>query len=109
MASTKIVISEKIFEEYLKKFSTEKSLTGFVNQTVEKYIDEKILELNPQNYLMIKALSIKMNKPMEEVLNICLASVKFEARTVEIPVDVPEPPKMKSNKKVKKENPFINY
>lgn len=109
MALPKIKISEKISKEHFARFSKDESLTAFVNRIVENYIDDKIIELNPDNYLMIKKLSIQLNKPMEEMLNLCLSAVKFEARDLEKPVVELHETKIKPAVHYKKPNPFINY
>lgn len=106
MAEYRAIIYEKNFDEInIKKESD--SITGFVNNILEKYFEERLLELNDKNFQMIKELSIKMNKPMAEMLNLCLDAVKFEYQEIEKPV-VPIK-KIKSNIKIKKQNPFTNY
>lgn len=109
MADARANIYPENFEIINGKFGSNQSLTGFVNEIIKKYLDEKILELNPENYLMIKGLSIKMNKTMEEMLNECLAAVHFEVQPIEKPVVQINPQKLKAKNNFRKSNPFTNY
>lgn len=80
---------------FLEKFGSQETLTRFVNNLLDKYFQERIIELVENNYADLKDLSGRMNRALAYVVNLCLSSAEFQIIKMEkTKVAISEMPKV---------------
>jgi hypothetical protein len=79
----KINIDSLNVKLFIETIGSQETLTRFVNNLLEKYFQDRIVELTENNFNDMNDLSHRVNKPLSYVVNLCLSSAEFKVNKME--------------------------